>query len=131
MAQTTPPKILIADGDATSRRIIRRLLNETGFQYVADAKDGTEALMQLRSGGFGLVISAFHMGPMNGLQLLQAMRADAALQSIPVLIVFANGNDRRSEYMIPVREAGASDWIAMPFNAVVLRRKLDALLSQA
>ncbi len=128
MSPTTSRNILITSEHSQFRRSTRRLLIEAGFQNIGEATDGWEALSMLRSTAFGLVISEYRMEPMTGIQLVRQMRADAALQSIPFLIV---NNSARAENLIAARESGASGWIVWPFNGVTLRKKVDALLPRA
>ena len=73
----------------TMRRIVRNLLKELGFNNVEEAEDGVDALTKLRAGGFDFVISDWNMPNMDGLELLQTIRADATLGKLPVLMVTA------------------------------------------
>ncbi|MBX5454272.1 MAG: response regulator, partial [Acidobacteriia bacterium] len=72
MDKTT--NILIVDDYKTMLRIIRNLLRQIDFHNVDEATDGAEALMKLRTGNYGLIISDWNMQPMTGLQLLQEVR---------------------------------------------------------
>ena len=81
----------MVDDFNTMRRIVRNLLKELGFNNVEEAEDGVDALTKLRAGGFDFVISDWNMPNMDGLQLLQTIRADATSQAAG-----ADG-DRRSE----------------------------------
>ena len=80
-------KILVVDDFPTMRRIIRNLLKELGFENVDEAEDGAVGLEKLRNGGFQFVVSDWNMPNMDGLTMLQNIRADAALASLPVLMV--------------------------------------------
>jgi len=51
--------------------------------------NGEEALDKLQSGGLGLVLLVWNMPVMSGLEMLRIMRADPALQKIPVLMITA------------------------------------------
>ena len=81
--------ILVVDDFPTMRRIVRSLLKELGFTNVEEAEDGQEALNKLRTGAFEFVVSDWNMPNLDGLEMLKQIRADAALQHLPVLMVTA------------------------------------------
>jgi two-component system, chemotaxis family, chemotaxis protein CheY len=89
MAIDKSMNVLIVDDYKTLLRIIRNLLKQIEFNNVEEASDGTEALTKLRSGNFGLVISDWNMVPMTGLQLLQEVRADNRLKTVPFIMITA------------------------------------------
>jgi CheY-like chemotaxis protein len=80
--------ILIVEDDQDVRDIYRSFL-EPRF-LVLDAADGRAALELLRTKPVDLVISDVHMPVMNGVELIRAMRADAALASLPVIVQTAD-----------------------------------------
>jgi two-component system, chemotaxis family, chemotaxis protein CheY len=117
--------VLIVDDYKTMLRIIRNLLKLIDFHNVEEATDGAEALSKLRSGSFGLVISDWHMQPMTGLQLLQEVRADAKLKSMPFIMVSA---ESKAENVVAAKQAGVSNYIVKPFNAETLLDKIERVL---
>ena len=72
-------KILVVDDFPTMRRIVRNLLKELGYSNVDEAEDGAAGLARLRGGGFDFVISDWNMPNLDGLAMLQQIRADATL----------------------------------------------------
>ena len=72
-------RFLVVDDFSTMRRIIRNLLKELGFNNVEEAEDGAMALKKLRDGGFDFVVSDWNMPNMDGLTMLQNVRADDTL----------------------------------------------------
>src|SRR3954468_5126961 len=82
-------KFLIVDDFSTMRRIVRNLLKEAGYANADEAEDGVVALQKLRNASFDLVVSDINMPNMNGFELLNQIRADAALKSLPVLMITA------------------------------------------
>ena len=79
-------KILVVDDFPTMRRIVRNLLKELGYSNVDEAEDGAAGLARLKGGGFDFVISDWNMPNLDGLAMLKAIRADAALTHLPVLM---------------------------------------------
>ena len=72
-------KFLVVDDFSTMRRIVRNLLKELGYTNVDEAEDGVMALAKLRSEQFDFVVSDWNMPNMDGLTMLQQIRADPAL----------------------------------------------------
>ena len=117
-------KILVVDDFSTMRRIVRNLLKELGFQNVDEAEDGVDALGKLRGGGYQFVISDWNMPNMTGLDLIKNIRADAALKTLPVLMVTA---EAKKENIIAAAQAGASGYVVKPFTAATLDEKLNKI----
>ncbi len=124
----TKMNVLIVDDYKTMLRIIRNLLKQIDFENVEEASDGNEALGKLRDGNFGLVISDWNMEPMTGLELLQHVRADAKLKSLPFIMVTA---ESKTENVIAAKQAGVSNYIVKPFNAETLKGKIEKVLGNA
>jgi two-component system chemotaxis response regulator CheY len=118
-------KFLVVDDFSTMRRIVRNLLKELGFTNVEEAEDGVVALAKLKAGGFDFVISDWNMPNMTGIELLRAIRGDAALGSLPVLMITA---EAKKENIIEAAQAKASGYIVKPFTAAVLDEKLNKIL---
>ena len=63
------------------RRIVRNLLKELGYTNVDEAEDGAIALQKLQAGGFEFVVTDWNMPNMDGLTLLQTIRATPNLKA--------------------------------------------------
>ena len=127
MALNTSLPVLIVDDYQTMLRIIRNLLKQIGFTDVDEAKDGTEALGKLKEKSYGLVISDWNMAPMTGFELLQKVRADAELGSLPFIMITA---EAKTENVVAAKQAGVNNYIVKPFNAETLRSKIAAVLGE-
>ncbi len=114
-------KFLVVDDFSTMRRIVRNLLKELGFTNVDEAEDGVVALQKLQAGGFDFVVTDWNMPNMDGLTLLQTVRADPNLKTLPVLMITA---EAKKENIIAAAQAGASGYIVKPFTAGTLNEKL-------
>jgi two-component system chemotaxis response regulator CheY len=117
-------KFLVVDDFSTMRRIVRNLLKELGFTNVDEAEDGVVALQKLKSGTFDFIVSDWNMPNMTGIDLLRAVRADAALKHLPVLMVTA---EAKKENIVEAAQAGASGYIVKPFTAATLDEKLNKI----
>ena len=120
-------KFLVVDDFSTMRRIVRNLLKELGHASVDEAEDGVAALSKLKRDNFDFVITDWNMPNMDGLQLLQVVRADPALSALPVLMVTA---EAKKENIIAAAQAGASGYIVKPFTAATLDEKITKILDK-
>jgi two-component system, chemotaxis family, chemotaxis protein CheY len=123
----TNMKFLVVDDFSTMRRIVRNLLKELGFVNVQEAEDGVDALNKLRGEAFEFVVTDWNMPNMTGLELLKAIRADAALKHLPVLMVTA---EAKKENIIEAAQAGASGYVVKPFTAATLDEKLKKIFEK-
>jgi two-component system, chemotaxis family, chemotaxis protein CheY len=120
-------RFLVVDDFSTMRRIVRNLLKELGFANVDEAEDGHVALQKLMSERFDFVVSDWNMPNMDGLQLLQAIRANPQLKHLPVLMVTA---EAKRENIIAAAQAGASGYIVKPFTAATLNEKFSKIFEK-
>ena len=120
-------KFLVVDDFSTMRRIVRNLLKELGFANVQEAEDGVDALNKLRGEDFDFVVSDWNMPNMTGIELLRAIRSDAKLKHLPVLIVTA---EAKRENIIEAAQAGASGYVVKPFTAGTLDKKLKRIFEK-
>lgn len=120
-------KFLVVDDFSTMRRIVRNLLKELGFTNVDEAEDGVIALQKLHGGDFDFVVTDWNMPNMTGIELLRAIRADAALKGLPVLMITA---EAKKENIIEAAQAGASGYIVKPFTAGTMSEKLNKIFEK-
>jgi two-component system, chemotaxis family, chemotaxis protein CheY len=125
MAVDKRTPILVVDDYKTMVRIVRNLLNQLGFHDVDEANDGASALAKLRARRFGLVISDWAMEPMNGLELLQQVRADPQLRTLPFIMITA---ENRAERVAKAEQAGANGYIVKPFTAETLSDRITRVM---
>lgn len=119
-------RFLVVDDFSTMRRIVRNLLKELGFSNVEEAEDGQVALHKLKNSTFDFVVTDWNMPNMTGLELLKAIRADAQLKHLPVMMVTA---EAKKENIIEAATAGASGYIVKPFTAATLDEKLKKVFA--
>lgn len=124
MALDPSMPILVVDDYQTMIRIIRNLLKQLGFENVDDASDGSVAITKMRDKKYGLVISDWNMEPMSGFELLQKVREETALAQTPFIIVTA---ESKTENVIAAKKAGVSNYIVKPFNAQMLKSKIESV----
>ena len=124
---STDMKFLIVDDFSTMRRIVRGLLKEIGYQNAEEAEDGVEALSMLKQAKYDFVVSDINMPNMNGFDLLKAVKADANLKHIPVLMVTA---EARKEDILLAAQSGAAGYVVKPFTKATLEEKVTKIMQK-
>ena len=114
----------MVDDFNTMRRIVKNILKQLGFENVGEAENGQEALEVLKKEKFDFVITDWNMPVMTGLDLLKAIKADAALKDLPVMMVTA---EAQQQNIVEAIKTGASNYIVKPFTAEVLEEKISKI----
>jgi diguanylate cyclase (GGDEF)-like protein len=114
-------RILIAEDDPISRRLLERTLENWGYQVVS-ASDGEGAWRMLSAAdGPALAILDRHMPGMDGTEICQRARASIDLQTRYLILLTAAD---RSHDIVQGLDAGADDYVAKPYQADELRARL-------
>jgi serine phosphatase RsbU (regulator of sigma subunit) len=126
MAKNSGERILVADDDATSRRLLTRILTRAGFACT-EAPDGIEALKSLHADPPSLLLLDFDMPGMDGAEVLKQLRNDgnSNIAQIPAIMLTGHGGE---ESEVLCLEAGADDFVTKPINEAVLRARIDTQL---
>jgi two-component system chemotaxis response regulator CheY len=127
MSAPTDLKYLIVDDFSTMRRIVRGLLKEMGCNNADEAEDGQIALQMLKAQKFDFVVSDINMPNMNGFDLLKAIKGDADLKHLPVLMVTA---EARKEDIVRAAQEGAAGYIVKPFTKATLEEKVQKIVQK-
>jgi two-component system chemotaxis response regulator CheY len=118
------PSILVVDDSPSLRRMTSACLRAGGYA-VTEASDGKEAHEVAREGDFDMVVTDQVMPVMDGLSLIRALRATPAYATVPMLMLSTEHDDAIRER---AREAGASGFLAKPFDPEELMASVNALL---
>jgi CheY-like chemotaxis protein/anti-sigma regulatory factor (Ser/Thr protein kinase) len=119
------PKILVVDDDRTTRHVLSRILASAGFT-VSAAKDGVEALKELRSKRFDLLLLDVWMPRMNGLDLLAKLRTRKTRPRVVVM----TSDDAPETLLKAVREQ-AFKYVHKPVESTVLLDTVREALTAA
>lgn len=117
-------KILIADDSVAMLVSLRRALSQLGYSTILEAESGEEAIYLLRANpDTALVISDWNMEPLDGIELLRAMRTDMRFKALPFILASADAATVRNLAMA----SGASLVLAKPFTVGALGDALAAI----
>jgi two-component system chemotaxis response regulator CheY len=116
-------RVLVVDDFLTMRRVVRGFLREMGFDDadIVEAGHGTAALEQLHAAPVDVVVTDIEMPILGGFGLLSAIKKDAGLKDIPVLMVTA---EARKDEIVRCMQAGAAAYLVKPFTRETLEEKL-------
>lgn len=115
--------LLIVDDNQDVRDYVKGCLKES--YRVEQAVDGEEALRKATTFQPDLIISDVMMPKMDGYELCRALRADARLNHIPVVLLTAKASE---DMKVEGLEAGADDYLSKPFNAKELTARVRNLI---
>jgi phosphoserine phosphatase RsbU/P len=125
--QSTPSAtLLVVDDNESNRALLARRLRRQGYTVVL-AENGRQALDKLRLRRFDLVLLDVIMPEMDGYRVLAALKADDALRHVPVLMISALDD---LDVLARCIETGADDYLAKPFDPVLLKARIDSCLEK-
>lgn len=120
-------KVLIVDDSLISRKKLRSAVKRLGYETEL-AASGELGLAALQNTEYDVVLLDIVMPGMDGFDVLRAMKADAALRDIPVVVVSSLEDERDS--VVQAIELGAEDFLPKDFDPVLLRARLTASLTK-
>jgi two-component system, chemotaxis family, chemotaxis protein CheY len=107
---------LVVDDSFTMRNMVSLSLKEENFD-VTVAEDGVDALKQAKGKKFDVIITDINMPNMNGLELIEKLRAIDNFKFTPILVLTTEGGDDKKK---EGKRLGATGWIVKPFNPQTL-----------
>jgi type IV pilus assembly protein PilB len=120
---TGKTRILVADDDAQMRRLIRSILERDGYE-VTEAADGLDALEVMESRPIDLMVMDIDMPRLDGLGVLEELRARVKTCGVPVIVLTARTDDTESK----VLDLGAQDFLNKPVQPQSLQARVKAVL---
>ncbi len=120
------PKIMVVDDSLTVRKVTSRNLNRYGMA-VSMAKDGIEALEQIRANRPDLMLVDIEMPRMDGYELTSQIRSNAATRDIPIVIITSRAGSKHKDKAM---ELGADAYLTKPYQEEELLANVQALLPQ-
>lgn len=120
-------RILIVDDSSTMRRIIGNVVMQLGFskEDFDEAEDGVKAWKLLGESQYDIILTDWNMPNMNGLDLVKKTRSEGSHMKTPIIMITTEGGKGE---VITALKAGVNNYIVKPFNAEILKEKLDGVL---
>ena len=117
--------ILLVEPSHMQAALVTRMLEHQGVRHIKVVESAGAALSTMTEGAAEatVVISSLYLPDMAGTELVSAMRADAALEAIPFILI---SSETRPQVLEPVRQSGACSIVAKPFSEQQLSRALYA-----
>lgn len=125
-AEAPRRKLLLADDDAVSRRVLSATLSAAGFE-VWTAGDGAEAMQAIESSPPDLLVLDFEMPQLNGAELCRKLRASEreAIRQLPVIMLTGHAGEADE---VACLDAGANDFVTKPVGREVLLARIETQL---
>jgi two-component system chemotaxis response regulator CheY len=103
---------MTVDDSATIRQMVALTLRDAGYEVI-EAVDGRDALERLAKESVDMLITDLNMPNLDGVGLIQAVRAQPANRFIPIIMLTTESHDSKKQ---EGKAAGASGWIVKPFK---------------
>lgn len=117
-------QVLLAEDDTIQATLISKQLGEQGLT-VHHATNGREAMTQLRTRSFDLIILDVKMPLFNGFEVLERIRGELGMKDVPVIMVTAMGSEAD---IIRGYDLGADDYLLKPYSPVQLMARVKGFL---
>ena len=114
--------VLVVDDDALNRRLVTATLAREGLRTTS-ANDGAEALKAIGEDPPDVILLDIEMPGMDGFEVLEHIKSDETLRHLPVIMI--SGLDD-TESVVRCLEIGADDFLPKPFDAAILRARINA-----
>ena len=106
------PLVMVVDDSITVRRVTQRLLQREGYRVVL-AADGLQALERLQEERPAVVLSDIEMPRMDGFDLARNIRADSALEGLPIIMITSRIAGKHREHAM---ELGVNNYLGKPYS---------------
>lgn len=118
----SPMRILVADDNNSDRLLISAILKKQGHEVIA-ASDGLEAVELFKQERPEMVLLDALMPRMDGFEAAEIIKSIAGEEFVPVIFLTSL---KEADSLALCLEAGGDDFIAKPYNSIILKAKLNA-----
>jgi two-component system NtrC family sensor kinase len=124
--EATGPRVLVVDDNSINRNVLIRRLERQGYA-VEEAFNGEMALDRIAVEPFDIVLLDIMMPVMDGFEVLDRMRQDRRMRNVPVVVISALDE---IDGVVRAIQMGAEDYLFKPFDPVLLRARIGAVLER-
>ena len=119
--------VMIVDDMSTSRGLITQAMDELGIKNYQTETDGKGALQKLAARPVHLVISDYNMPGMDGLQLLQALRANRSTQRIGFILITGRAD---GDLLARGQQLGMNNYLPKPFSTAQMKSCIEQVIGR-
>ena len=123
-AETVAPIVMVVDDSLTVRKITTRLLEREGYQVIT-AKDGLEALEQMREKLPAIMLVDIEMPRMDGFDLTRNVRGDERTKDIPIIMISSRTAEKHRSQAAAL---GVNQFLGKPYQEAELLQQIAAFL---
>jgi two-component system, chemotaxis family, chemotaxis protein CheY len=123
-------RVLVVDDSDFTREIVVAMLRDMGFQDIAEAGDGSEALRQLAAASPGLIVCDINMRPMDGLAFLDELRRHPWLPAAAIPVIFMTAHTETA-IMQHAANLGVDGYLVKPVKRSQLETLAQTVLERA
>jgi two-component system phosphate regulon response regulator PhoB len=121
------PAVLVVEDEPALSTLLRYNLEKEGFD-VSEARDGEDALLQLKESKPDAVLLDWMLPRLSGLELCRQIRRAPAWRDLPVIMLTARGEEGDR---VRGLDSGADDYVVKPFSTTELIARLKAVIRRA
>jgi chemosensory pili system protein ChpA (sensor histidine kinase/response regulator) len=110
--QVATPAVMVVDDSLTVRKITSRLLEREGYRVLL-AKDGVDALEQMKDSLPAVLLVDIEMPRMDGFDLTRTVRGDARMQGIPIIMISSRTAEKHRSH---AAELGVNAFLGKPYQ---------------
>lgn len=122
----TKRRILVVEDSASTRSLVRAILEEDESFEVTEAQSGFDAMRLLPRSKYDLIITDINMPDVNGLELIHFIRRSEQYRTTPLVIISTQATERDVERG---KKLGADAYVPKPFTPELLRGACEKLLN--
>ena len=115
--------ILIVDDQEANISLLEQLLSETGYTHVASTMNPLEVCALHRKNRYDLILLDLQMPGMDGFQVMEGLKTNAADSYLPVIVLTAQPGHK-----LRALRAGAKDFVSKPFDLVEVKTRIHNML---
>jgi chemosensory pili system protein ChpA (sensor histidine kinase/response regulator) len=124
-ARSENPVIMVVDDSLTVRKITSRLLEREGYQVIT-AKDGVDALEQMRDLLPHVMLVDIEMPRMDGFELTRNVRGDPRTQAIPIIIISSRTADKHRDQAAQLK---VNEFLGKPYQEAELLAHISRFIA--
>jgi chemosensory pili system protein ChpA (sensor histidine kinase/response regulator) len=126
VAKAAAPVVMVVDDSLTVRKVAGRLLEREGYQVLM-AKDGVDALEQIKDTVPDVMLVDIEMPRMDGFDLTRHVRGDPRTNQVPIIIISSRTAEK---HRTRAEQLGVNVFLGKPFQEAALLQHVEELLGR-